>query len=77
VTYTVNTTTNTIQTITIVDGGSGYVSAPSASAANANGVATATFTVGLGGRAGRVQYECLVAQGSQNDGTTDDAILPQ
>ena len=32
---------------------------------------------GTGGRAGRVHYETIVAQGSQNDGTSDDAVLPQ
>ena len=75
--YTVNTTTNTITTITLVNGGSGYVSAPTATAANATAANSATFTITMGGRAGRVQYECLVAQGSQNNGTSDDAILPQ
>lgn len=75
--YTVNTVTNTITSITLTNGGSGYLSAPTATAANATGVNSATFTLTLGGRAGRVQYECLVAQGSQNDGTSDDAILPQ
>lgn len=75
--YTVNTTTNTITTITINNGGVGYVSAPTATAANATGVNSATFTLTMGGRCGRVQYETLVAMGSQNDGTSDDAILPQ
>lgn len=75
--YTVNTTTNTITTITLHNGGSGYLTAPTVTAANANGVNAVVIAVGLGGRAGRVQYECLVAQGSQNDGTSDDAILPQ
>ena len=37
----------------------------------------ATFTSTAGGRAGRVQYETLVAMGSQTDGSADDAILPQ
>ncbi len=75
--YTVNTTTNTINSITLVNGGSGYLSAPTATAANANGATTLTCSVTVGGRAGRVQYECLVAMGSMNDGTSDDAILPQ
>jgi hypothetical protein len=75
--YTVNTTTNTINSITLVNGGLGYLSAPTATAANANGATTLTCAVTVGGRAGRVQYECLVAMGSQNDGTSDDAVLPQ
>lgn len=33
-------------------------------------------TVGTGGRAGRVQYECLVAMGSIGSDGSDDTILP-
>ncbi len=75
--FTVNSVSNTISTITLNDGGAGYLTAPTATAANATGHFPATFTVTLGGRAGRVQYETLVAMGSQNDGTLDDAQLPQ
>ena len=36
---------------------------------------TVTVT-SLGGRAGRIQYECLVSQTSQSNGATDNTIFP-
>jgi len=63
--------------------GAGFTTATptSITVANSTGGATtgslATFTSTAGGRAGRVQYETLVAMGSQTNGTADDAILPQ
>jgi hypothetical protein len=33
-------------------------------------------TVGSGGRAGRVQYETLVAMGTLNTDGNDDSVLP-
>lgn len=74
--YTVNTTTNTIVTVTLVSGGSGYTSAPTATAANATAVNSATFTVTTGGRAGRVEYETLVAMGSMTGDGSDDTLFP-
>ncbi len=75
--YTVNTTTNTINSVTLVSGGSDYVIAPTATAANATGVNSATFTVTVGGRAGRVSYETLVAMGSiSTNPDAEDTIFP-
>jgi hypothetical protein len=69
--------------VSITSVGAGFTTAiPTAiTVANSTGGATtgslATFTSTAGGRAGRVQYETLVAMGSQTNGTEDDAILPQ
>jgi len=69
--------------LSITSVGAGFTTtAPSAiTVANSTGGATtgslATFTATAGGRAGRVQYETLVAMGSQTNGTADDSILPQ
>lgn len=73
--YTVNTTTNTVSSITLVSGGSNYTGTPTANIANANGVVTAVLAVTMGGRAGRVHYETLVAMGSMT-GDAEDTILP-
>lgn len=73
--YTVNTTTNTITSISVLNGGSGYTSAPTANAANAAGVNAATLIVTMGGRAGRVQYETLVAMGSMTE-DSEDTLFP-
>lgn len=73
--YTVNTTTNTINSVTLVSGGTDYVTAPVATAANATGANSATFTVTMGGRAGRVSYETLVAGGSIT-GDAENTIFP-
>jgi hypothetical protein len=61
---------NTYGTFTIVNGGDGFSNA-SAITIRTNGANTSlgTFTVTLGGRAGRVQSETLVAMGSM---TFDD-----
>lgn len=53
--------TKKIDSVTIHNPGSGYTSAPKAKVANS----TATFSVVMGGRCGRVQYETLVAMGSE------------
>lgn len=75
--YTVNTVSNTITTITLVNGGSGYDVTPTATAANATGVNSATFTITMGGRANRTQYETLVAMGSMDVGAnSDDTLFP-
>ena len=73
--YTVNTTTNTINSVTLVAGGSDYVLAPTANAANATSVNSASFTVTVGGRAGRVSYETLIAMGSMSI-DAEDTIFP-
>lgn len=72
-TATVNT--GVITAVTVGTPGSGYVSTPTATVANAN--AQATFSVTMGGRANRIQYETLVATGSIGaDSGADDAQFP-
>lgn len=73
--YTVNTTTNTISTITLVSGGSGYLTTPVANVANGSGANVATVSVVMGGRANRVQMETLVAMGSMS-GDAENTIFP-
>jgi hypothetical protein len=59
--------------ITLNSGGL-YLTTPNATPASGN----AAFTVTMGGRANRFQYETLVALAQMtNDGTSDDHILPQ
>lgn len=69
--YSTNSAWNTIATLTVVNGGSGYSNA-SAITIRTNGANTTlpTFTVSLGGRGGRYSTETLVAMGSI---TEDDA----
>lgn len=78
--------TGGITSVTITSGGSGYVNATRANSAfvfaNATGGSTITGAAAnlvavAGGRAGRVQYETIVAFGMANSGTTDDSFLPQ
>lgn len=68
----VNSASKVIQTITMIAGGS-YTSTPTVSAVNA----IATFTVTMGGRANRVQYETMVAMGSMTSDGNDDAQFPE
>ena len=58
--YSSNARQNTIVTVTLNDPGSNYTSAPTATAIGSN-ITAATFTVTMGGRVGRVQFETLVA----------------
>jgi hypothetical protein len=64
-TFSSNSTLNTFGTFTVVNGGSLYSNA-SAITVRTNGANTSlgTITVALGGRAGRIQAETLVAMGS-------------
>lgn len=74
--YSSNARQNTIATITINNSGAGFNVAPTVIAGGSN-IAPASFTVALGGRAGRVQYETLVAMGSMTgDDTGDDKYFP-
>lgn len=79
----VTTALGNLVSVSITSVGAGFnIAVPtSITVANSTGGATtgslATFTAAAGGRAGRVQYETLVAMGSQTNGTADDAILPQ
>jgi hypothetical protein len=62
-----------IQSITINSGGL-YLTTPNATPASGN----AAFTVTMGGRANRFQYEVLVASNTIfGDATSDDHLLPQ
>lgn len=61
--YSTNAHYNTIATLTIVNGGAGFNTAPTVRATAGN-ISPATFAVTLGGRAGRVNYETLVSMGS-------------
>lgn len=63
--YSTNSAWNTISTLTIVNGGSGY-SNTSLLTIRTNGSNTSlpTFTVELGGRGGRYSAETLIAMGS-------------
>lgn len=60
--YVVNANGGLIS-VTILNPGYGYTSAPTVTARNAN-TSAATFTVSMGGRSGRTMKECLVAAGS-------------
>lgn len=64
VTYGVNNVSNVINSVSIIDGGEGYVNAASMSAVAVGAGGNASFQIVLGGRAGRVQYETIVAMGS-------------
>lgn len=60
-----NSTLNTYGTFTIVDGGSGFSNASAITIrTNDSNTSLGTFTITLGGRAGRIQTETLVAMGS-------------
>jgi hypothetical protein len=59
-TYSSNALQNTIVTVTLNEAGANYTSAPTATAQGSN-ITAATFTVTMGGRVGRVQFETLVA----------------
>lgn len=63
--YSSNSTLNTINTITIVNGGSGFSDSTKLNV-RTNGTNTVwpTLTVTLGGRGNRVNYETIVAMGS-------------
>ena len=69
--YSTNSTLNTISTLTIVNGGSGFSNTANITI-RTNGANTTlpTFTIELGGRGGRYSAETLVAMGSM---TFDDA----
>lgn len=70
--FSTNPTWNGVGSVTIVNGGVGYsnVAAITAQVSNAANTTQPTVTLTLGGRAGRIQYETIVATGSI---TGDDA----
>ena len=60
---------NTVSSITVTSGGDGFSNAAAIVIETEDSITEPTFTVTLGGRAGRVQSETLVAMGSM---TFDD-----
>jgi hypothetical protein len=74
--YSSNARWNAISTLTIVNPGAGFNVAPTVIAGGSN-IAPATFSVTLGGRAGRVQYETLVAMGSISGDNPSDNVYFQ
>jgi hypothetical protein len=76
ISYTVNTTTNTVNSVTLVSGGSGYtnVSALTYVVSSAANTTQPTLSFTLGGRAGRIQTETLVAMGSITEDDPKDNV---
>lgn len=64
--FSTNPTWNGVGSATIVSGGSGWsnVAAITGVVSNAANIAQPTITLTLGGRAGRIQYETIVATGT-------------
>jgi hypothetical protein len=64
--FSTNPTWNGVGSITVVNGGSGWSNANAITGvvSNAANIAQPTITVTLGGRAGRIHYETIVATGS-------------
>lgn len=74
--YSSNARLNAIATLTIVSPGAGFNVAPTIIAGGAN-IAPAVFSIEMGGRAGRVNYETLVAMGSMTgDDPGDNTYFP-
>lgn len=73
----VTNSTGGITSVSITNPGEGFVNTTSVTVAVANstggatGGSNATFTVTLGGRAGRVHYETLVAMGTMSNGVAN------
>lgn len=64
-TYSTNAAWNTIGTLTVVSGGLGFSNAAAIKiTTNGANITAPTFTVTLGGRAGRISTETLIAMGS-------------
>lgn len=78
----VTNSTGGITSVTITGAGAGFKSVATSTVAVTNSSggtsagSSATFTLTLGGRAGRVQMETLVAMGSINGDASDDTIFP-
>lgn len=74
--YSSNSTLNTIATITVVNGGSGWTNASAITVVtNGSNTTLPTFTVTLGGRAGRIKSETLVAMGSITGDDPKDNVV--
>lgn len=73
--YSTNSALNTISSITVVNGGFGWSNASLITVrTNGSNTTLPTFTVTLGGRAGRIQTETLVAMGSISDDDPKDNV---
>jgi hypothetical protein len=70
---TVQTTGGVITGVTLTSGGSGYTTAPTLSVAGGTG---ANLVATMGGRAGRVHYETLVALKAVSSDASDDTVFP-
>lgn len=73
--YTVDAN-GVIVSITLNDPGAGYTSAPAVEPDGSTSGNAAILTAVVGGRAGRVQYETLVAMGSMTSDGSDDTLFP-
>lgn len=74
--YSTNSAWNTISTLTIVNGGDGFSDASALTfKTNAPNTTLPTFTVTLGGRAGRIQTETLVSMGSITGDDPSDNVF--
>lgn len=74
---------NTPATVIVSTNAAGYITSVGvpvqglyASTPTINAMSNAVFTITMGGRANRVQYETLVAMGSMVGDASDDAIAP-
>ena len=74
---------NTPATVIVNTNAAGYITSVDvpvqglyASTPTINAMSNAVFTITMGGRANRVQYETLVAMGSMTGDASDDAIAP-
>lgn len=75
-TYSSNSYLNVVNRVVLVSGGEGFNAAPSVVYVGANSVRP-TFSITMGGRAGRRSYETLVAMGSiTGDDTGDNTFFP-
>lgn len=73
--YSSNSQLNVINSFTIVNGGSGYSNASAITVVtNGTAISNATFTPVLGGRAGRIRTEVLVAMGSMTGDNPRDNV---
>lgn len=74
--YSSNAQLNVINTITVVNGGSGWSNASDITVVtNGSNISLPTFTVTLGGRAGRIKSETLVAMGSITGDDPKDNVV--
>lgn len=75
--YSTNAQWNVINSITVNDGGSLYSNSTLIAVAGPAAISNATFTIVLGGRGDRTNYETLVAMGSMvGDDDNDNVFFP-